>query len=475
MRRIGFLYIVWNAATVYWSLRNMNIVRTSQMQYLQHYYETSGSQLIVLYGQSKVGKTTLVQDFIKDKSHFYFYARPCSEREMQYQWGKELEQKGISVQEYPSYDEIFFSLTKEAVPKQIIVIDEFQNAVHAGENFMDSLTSFMHNEWDNQSVFIILVSSAIGWVENIMVSKIGKAAYEISGFLKIREFGFGDLERYFGFRNKEQSIETFATIGGTPGFWQYFEKDKSYKENVCEHILDRKSYLHDAANRLVEEELRETNVYHSILAAIASGKYKLNDLHLHTGFSRAKISVYLKNLMELEIVEKVFSYDTAGKENTMKGIYRITNSLVHFYFRFMYPHLSDLETMAPEAFYEKYIEKELDHYVEEHFRKACESILNEMNQNGRLPIKVEDYGEWVGKLGSIHYLGESENGKFLVAYCNWEKPVFDYSDYEWFLFSCEKAKVKPDYIYIFNRGKFDSKLLEAGAIHENLHLISMMK
>ncbi len=455
--------------------KHMNIVRTSQLQYLQHYYETPGSQLIVLYGQSNVGKTSLVKDFVKDKSHFYFYARPCSEREMQYQWGKELEQKGASMEEYPTYDEIFFSLTKQSVPKQIIVIDEFQNAIHAGEGFMNSLTAFMHNEWDNQAVFIILISSAIGWVENTMVSKIGKAAYEISGFLKVRELGFGDLEKYFGYTDKAQSIETFATIGGTPGFWQYFDKDKSYKQNVCDNILDRRSFLHQEADRLVQAELRETNVYHSILAAIASGKYKLNDLHLHTGFSRAKISVYLKNLMELEIVEKVFSYDTAGKENTMKGIYRITNSLVHFYFRYMYPHYSDLEVMDPEEFYDTYIADDLDHYVEEHFRKACESIINEMNHSGRLPIKVEDYGEWVGKVGNIHYLGQSENGTFLVAYCNWEKPVFDYSDYEWLLFCCEKAKISADYVYIFNRGKFDAKLLEAGAIKDNLHLISMMK
>ena len=64
---------------------------------------------------------------------------------------------------------------------------------------MKALTAFMHNEWNRQPVFIILVSSAIGWVENSMVSKIGTAAYEISGFLKIREFGFRELEAYFDF------------------------------------------------------------------------------------------------------------------------------------------------------------------------------------------------------------------------------------------------------------------------------------
>ena len=49
---------------------------------------------------------------------------------------------------------------------------------------------------------------------------------------------------------------------------------------------------------------------------------KLNDIYRHTGFSRAKISVYLKNLMELDLAEKVYSYDTEGRSDTQKGIYR---------------------------------------------------------------------------------------------------------------------------------------------------------
>lgn len=56
----------------------------------------------------------------------------------------------------------------------------------------------------------------------------------------------------------------------------------------------------------LSEESRETAVYDTILATLADGRHgKLNDMYAHTGFSRAKISVYLKNLMELELVENV--------------------------------------------------------------------------------------------------------------------------------------------------------------------------
>ena len=50
------------------------------------------------------------------------------------------------------------------------------------------------------------------------------------------------------------------------------------------------------------------------------GKNKLNDIHEYTGYGRDKISVYLKNLIAREIVEKIFSYDVFGNENTRKGL-----------------------------------------------------------------------------------------------------------------------------------------------------------
>ena len=75
--------------------------------------------------------------------------------------------------------------------------------------------------------------------------------------------------------------------------------------------------------------------------AIAKGENKLNDLFLYTGYSRPKISVYMKNLSHFDIVEKVVSFETGGWDNAKKGIYRIKDTYVNFFYRFVYPHLSD--------------------------------------------------------------------------------------------------------------------------------------
>ena len=66
------------------------IGRDSELKNLNSYYERNGSQILVLYGQKHIGVHSLIREFLADKPSFYYLARPCSEREQQYQWGQQL-------------------------------------------------------------------------------------------------------------------------------------------------------------------------------------------------------------------------------------------------------------------------------------------------------------------------------------------------------------------------------------------------
>lgn len=451
----------------------MLLGRTSELKHLNSYYDQEGSQIMVVYGQRNVGKTELLRHFAEDKPSYYYRARSASEREQQYQWGRELGKMDIKMPKYPSFSEILRSLISEKSAKKVIIIDEFQYIIKSSDSFMKELVSFVHSYWQSANVMVILSSSSIGWVENSMINKIGDAAYELSSFLKIKELSFEQISEFFPGFSMEQCIETYAVIGGIPGLWEHFSDKVSIKENICRNILEANSLLRFEGQRIVEEELRETNVYNTILASIASGNHKLNDLYLQTDFSRAKISVYLKNLIELELVEKVFSYDTEGKENTQKGIYRISNHFVDFYFTFIYPNLTDMELLMPSEFFKKHVAPSFKRYVAEYFRTVCRQHIEKWNKWGQLPIKIDRIGEWVGKLGNIDVIAQNENGETIVSICNWDKPMMRYDDYEWLLFCCQEAKIQVDYVYLFSVRRFDEKLNLEAKVKNNLKLISL--
>lgn len=445
--------------------------RNREIAYLEQFYVREESGLVVMYGSSGVGKSSILRQFCQDKDSYYYRGRACSDREQTYLFGAQLREDDMAVSQYPSYDEIMQQLTVRRSKKKVIVIDEFQHLMKNSTQCMESFIRIMHNQWNNQPVLFILCSSSVGWVENNMVPKLGSAAFEISGFLKVKELGFEELFSCFGEYTMQQCMETYALLGGVPGYWQLFDKKQSFLDNVCRLFLTEKAPLLLEAQQQVSRELRETGVYHTLLAAIAAGNHKLNELHRHTGFSRAKISVYLKNLMELELVEKVFSYDTAGKENTQKGIYRISSNLVHFYFCYLYPNLSRLEELTPELFFERYVEPTLTDYVGEHFSKACIQYLEKMNREKKLPFVYTRSGEWVGKTGTIDLVAQDEEGHTLIAGCSYSRRKMSAADYEWLLFCVKQARLKADTVWLFAMQGFDDSLKQLAQEDEKVQLI----
>lgn len=451
----------------------MFLGRTSELNYLNTFYDSEGSQLLVVYGQRNIGKTSLLKEFVKGKPYHYYCARSASEREQTYEWGRELRNLTGNLPEYPSYAEIFEGISENGSGKMVMIVDEFQHAVKSGNAFMKDLVSFVRERGKHREILVVLLSSSTGWVENSMVTRIGEAAYALSGFLKIKELPFEEIRRFFSKFSAEECVEAYAILGGFPGLWTQFDDALSIKENICRFILNPHTYLQEEGLRTVAEELRETAVYHTILASIASGRHKLNDLYRHTGFSRAKISVYLKNLMELELVEKVFSYDTEGKANTQKGIYRIRNHFVHFYFRFLYPNRSALALKSVDEFYEEHIQLFFKNFATPYFKEVCRQQIEKWDREEKLPIGIDRIGEWVGKSGNIDVIAQDETGKTLVAYCNWERSVMQYEDYEKLLSNIEKAKLGADTIYLFSIQRFDEKLSLEAKMKKNLKLISL--
>lgn len=449
----------------------MIIGRTTELNYLNNYYDRAGSQILVVYGQKYVGKSELLKEFVSDKPHYFYHARACVEREQQFWWGNELAGMDIATSKYPSYGEILEGIISKPTKKKVIIINEFQHIIKNSDTFIKELVSFVKKQWNRQDVLVILCSSSIGWIENNMIAKIGDAAYELSGLLKVKELDFEYLKEYFLNYSTKECIETYAVLGGFPGLWKYFSDKISVEDNICRNLLDRNSFLFGEGERIVKEELREMSVYNTILASLAAGNNKLNALYDHTQFSRAKISVYLKNLMELEIVEKVFSYDSDGRENTQKGIYRICNHLVDFYYTYMYPNMSQLYMEPALTFYDRFIAEKFKTFTARYFGKVCTQHIEKLNENNKLPFYAEEMGEWVGKVGTIDLIAEGDE-KSLIVGCNWDKPVYTYDDYEWLNFCADKARIEPDHIYLFSVEQFDEKLVSEAKLRKYLHLIS---
>lgn len=412
----------------------MFVGRETELNFLNSHYQAGESRILVLYGRGGLGKTALLRHFTQDKPSSYYLGRSCSEKEQRYLWGRELAQKGAEISGDPSFQELWMASLDGN--KRVLVIDEFHFFVKADSSFFSELIQFVKDFQASQPLLVILCTSATGWVENAMITKIGRSALSLAGVWKMREMKFTEMRTLFPDYSLQAAVAMFGMLGGNPGLWKHFSETEALEQNMKRVILSEQGSLRREAQGWISEELRETAVYHTILTCLASGIMKLNDLHQHTGFSRAKISVYLKNLMELDLVEKLSSYETPGYANSLKGIYRISHPFAEFYFRVIFPNLCALEEKGPDEFYHAFVAGELAYFEENAYGRICKEYLSRFGSEQR---------EWWGKQGRIPLLGYNDKGERFAAEFYYGK-VPGLEEHQAFVKLLRQAKWKPDVI-----------------------------
>ncbi len=448
----------------------MIVKRVSELKRLEDQYAIPGNQLVILYGRKGMGKTTLISQFLKDKPTAYYYeGQECDHKLQLYHMNRQVKNDS-NKETVREYQELFQELLREQSEKVIIVLDEFHYIIKNSPDFSKTLELLADQK---HPVMLLLCSSSIRWVENEMISSFGNSASYISSYIKLKEFTFIDFVNRFPHSAVETCIHINATLGGIPEYLDEWQEDRSIAENLQAIMLNKNSRLLMATQQYLKLELREPAVYNTILSALSEGNRKLNDLYVKTGFSRAKISVYLKHLIQLDLVEKLIPLNEEGKEHVQKGLYRIKDNYFCFWYRFVFPNLSEIMLNQGDRVYEHKIVPALDLYVQEYFADVCTEYLKLMNLHERLSQKFLWWDRWYGKNGTIDILAQSEQGKYLVAKCLWENRKAEPADYEKLLSLAQEAVRDTELVYLFSRGGFTEELRVISQGTDHLRLIGL--
>ncbi|MEQ8199449.1 MAG: ATP-binding protein, partial [Clostridiaceae bacterium] len=109
----------------------MFVGRKKELKTLNSEYNKTEASFVVIYGRRRVGKTTLIKEFIKDKNSVYFLANEEIESEnqkkLQEEMAEYLNQDFIRDITFKNWDGIFKLIPEGRDGKRLVlVIDEFQ-------------------------------------------------------------------------------------------------------------------------------------------------------------------------------------------------------------------------------------------------------------------------------------------------------------------------------------------------------------
>ena len=346
-----------------------------------------------------------------------------------------------------------------------------------------SIPSILQNLWDaefrDSNVMIILCGSAMSFIEKELLSEKNPLYGRATGIYKIREMGFYDAVKFFPDYSDHDKVLAYAVLGGIPHYLRQWNPGLSVGENIKRNILTKGCILYSEVDFLLHQELRETPICNSIIEAVALGNTKLNDISQKSLVEdTSKTSVYLKNLIELGIVEREFSVDAKLKEqaNSSRGTYRLTDNFFRFWYAFGFANFSQLEDGDVNGVYEFVVEPELHKFAPFAFEDVCREFVREMQKKNELPFRYAKIGRWTGKTtvpddsaASGLRIAETEINllcvdrdakKYLVGECKFKKTPFSYSEYLDTLAKLTPQKGNAEFHYaLFSESGFDEKII----------------
>ena len=292
----------------------MFIGRKQELQFLEDKYNSKGGQLVVLYGRRRVGKTETLREFCKGKQHVFYSCREVSDKLQLRSFSQKLLRQNIPaasyVKEFSDWESALKSITELPYgdSKKLLIIDEFPYMCKGNT----SIPSILQTLWDeylkDENVMIVLCGSAMSFIEKELLAEKNPLYGRATGIYKMESMGFYDAAKFFPNYSERDKIIAYAVLGGIPHYLKQFDPDISLEDNIKNNILTKGCALYSEVEFLLRQELRETSLYNSIIEAVALGNTKLNEISVKSLIDdTSKTSVYLKNLIELEIVEREFS------------------------------------------------------------------------------------------------------------------------------------------------------------------------
>lgn len=477
----------------------MFIGRETELKFLEDKYHEKKAQLIVLYGRRRVGKTETLREFCKGKPHIFFSCTQSTDKVQLAKFSKQVLRENIPAKQYISefadWEKAFRALLELPYgdKKKLVVIDEFPYMCKGNR----SVPSILQNLWDTvfkeSSVMLILCGSAMSFIEKELLAEKNPLYGRATGIYKMKKMGFYDSARFFPNYSEEEKILAYAVLGGIPHYLNQFSPDLSVAENIKRNILTKGAVLYSEVDFLLHQELRETPVYNSIIEAVALGNTKLNDISQKSLVEdTSKTSVYLKNLMELGIVEREFSVNAGTKEkaNANRGLYRLTDNFFRFWYAFGFANFSQLEDGDVEGVYEYLVEPALHEFASLSFEDVCKEFVRELQKKNALPFRYAKMGRWMGKTTVRD--PEAENGvrmaeteidllavdreakEYLVGECKFKRNPFSYSEYLDTRAKLAPLKEKAKFYYaLFSESGFDEKIKAEAERLEELYLYDL--
>lgn len=313
-----------------------------------------GATLGVVSGRRRQGKTFLLRALCQATGGFYFAADEATDAESLRSLGQALgEHLGmpspLALADWRAAVDALLALGRHGV--KVVVIDEFPYLAKVNPalpSILQNAFAPLRRERDDSHARLLLCGSAMSFMGQLLSGNAplrGRAGLE----LVVPTLNHQLAAEFWGMHDPRTALKVHAIVGGTPAYRREFagndvpSSPEDFDPWVARTVLSPASPLFREARYLLADEpsLHDTGLYHSVLAAIATGSTTRGGIASYLGRKSSDLAHPLTVLQDCGLTS---SEHDVFRDNRSR--FRVTEPLVTFYHAVMRPIWADLEHAA---------------------------------------------------------------------------------------------------------------------------------
>lgn len=462
------------------------IGREQELAALENMYRQSSFQMMVLYGRRRIGKTTLLNAFSKDKNPLFYTGIESKDTENITEFGNAVfsffNQDAPQIR-FSSYSDILTYITSSARanPGQrlVIILDEYPYMAENDEQLNSVLQREIDQAWNQMNIMLILCGSSITFMENKVLGEKSPLFGRRTGQIDLLPMDYLTSALFVPDYSAEEKAIVYGVTGGIPKYLSVFDPKVALEKNIIDHFFMTAGYFYEEPKNLLRQEFRDVPLYFAIMNAIGGGSTQLNEIAAKTGFEPPKVSQALKKMEAVRLVRR--DVPILNKKNRKLVQYTLADNMFRFWFRFVSRGTAAIERNFGQQYYQTMVVPNLHDYMELVFENICQEYTFRQGMQGKFGGFLTDVGKWRGNdpvkrcPADIDVVGiDAQQKTAVIGECKFRNAHFNQKELEVFL---DRARLITPYrvvrFLIFSLGGVSEWVMEHIAENQMIEYISM--
>jgi AAA+ ATPase superfamily predicted ATPase len=392
--------------------------RLEELKRLSAALNSATPSFVVVYGRRRLGKSTLIKKVLSPADVYYMAGQ--TERSHQIELlAKEigLRFEGFDRVVYPHWNALFEALNFRAQERFTLCLDEFPYMAKSSPELPSLLQKLIDSKTLRYN--IVLCGSSQQLMQGLFLDAASPLYGRADQILKLSPIPVSYLREVLVCPAQE-AIEEYAVWGGVPRYWEIRLQSSSLNEAIKYNLLNAQGLLFDEPYRLFIDDMRDIVQAATLLSFIGNGVNRLSEIAARTNKPATSLSGPLDNLITLGYIQREIPFGDSPR-NSKKGLYKVADPFMDFYFRFVVPNRSLIELGRTEVVVEE-VAQRFNAYVSMHWGNMCRrAISGQVLMGKRYGLASRWWGNILrSQQMEIDVVAESTDGKhLLVGECKW--------------------------------------------------------